>query len=89
MARAQGALERNLKSRADSAYWKELNCTACHEDLVADFAGTRHGRAMEFNAWRGVTWNSCHGDSAQHIATKDPKTIENPTKQRQRRAQPG
>lgn len=65
-----------------SAYWQGVECAACHEAVVNDFAKTRHGRAMEFGGWGEVTCQSCHGEAAEHVATTDPEKIKNPAKLR-------
>ncbi len=61
-----------------SEYWDGVECAACHEDAVKQFARTRHGRAMEFGGLGEVSCQSCHGDTSRHLESADPTTIKNP-----------
>jgi len=65
---------------ARSAYWDQVECATCHQELVADFAGTRHGRAMEFGGWRELNCQSCHAGASEHAASADPTQVKNPAK---------
>jgi DmsE family decaheme c-type cytochrome len=65
---------------ASSEYWQGVECRTCHEEVVNQFAGSRHGRAMEFGGWGEVSCQSCHGDASAHVASADPETIKNPAK---------
>lgn len=68
------------KTKARSAYWDKVECATCHQGLVQDFAGTRHGRAMEFGSWGELRCQSCHGEAAEHVSSADPAKIRNPAK---------
>ena len=61
-----------------SKYWDGVECAACHEGAVKQFARTRHGRAMEFGGLDEVSCRSCHGDTTQHLESANPTTIKNP-----------
>lgn len=65
-----------------SSYWQGLECTACHEAVVGSFAKTLHGRAMGFGGRGEVTCQSCHADTASHVASADPAQVKNPAKLR-------
>ncbi len=56
-------------------------CAACHDELVKQFANTRHGKADAYQAW-GFTGScsSCHGDTSAHLESADPTRIINPAK---------
>lgn len=81
---AVGSLARSpadkMSAPATSKYWQDQECAACHEDVVNRFAGTRHGKAMEFSSWGEVSCQSCHGDAAEHVASADSEKIKNPAK---------
>lgn len=82
-AAAWGKPEADKMSQAPAPgpYWQGVECLACHEDVVNRFAGTRHGRAMEFGTWGEVNCQSCHGDTAEHMTSADPENVKNPAKQ--------
>lgn len=81
-ARRDGSEDKPSGGTPPSQYWQEVECGACHEDIVNRFSRTRHGRAMEFGGWGEMSCESCHGATMQHMETADPETIKNPAKLR-------
>jgi DmsE family decaheme c-type cytochrome len=70
-------------ARAADSRWTgdRIACGQCHEQVLADFRPTAHGKAMEFAGGRDVTCGSCHtGDLAKHMETSDPQHVRNPRK---------
>lgn len=72
--------DKPARGAPSSQYWEGNECATCHEAVVNSFAKTRHGRAMEFGEWGGLNCQSCHGDTAEHVATADPEKAKNPAK---------
>jgi DmsE family decaheme c-type cytochrome len=60
-----------FSAREASAVGAEEDCGVCHEEIVASFDKTFHGRI-----WRGTGQHhdcqACHGDTAEHV--QDPST---------------
>lgn len=76
------AAQQESSSGALSQYWQGQECVACHEPQISALAKTRHGRAMEFGGPVEVSCQSCHGDTAGHLASADPAQVKNPGKLR-------
>ena len=54
-------------------------CAECHEDKVAAFEASAHGRTFAHDAHYGAaSCANCHGDPAKHLESNDPADIRNP-----------
>src|SRR5215471_19496556 len=69
-----------------SSQWtgERMACRECHAQLMNEFRGTGHGKAMEFGlGGRQLDCGTCHsGDPARHMITGKPEFITNQGKQR-------
>jgi DmsE family decaheme c-type cytochrome len=76
---AQSKADLSLQNKGHYGGSQAETCKTCHEDVVKQFATTRHGKADRFQAW-GFTQScsSCHGDVAEHAETGDPEKILSP-----------
>jgi DmsE family decaheme c-type cytochrome len=56
-------------------------CADCHEDKVAAFESSVHGRTFGNDAhFSSASCANCHGDPATHLESNDPADIRNPRK---------
>jgi DmsE family decaheme c-type cytochrome len=55
-------------------------CASCHEEIVKQYTGTRHGKADRFAVAGQESCASCHGNVAAHAQSGDPAQISNPRK---------
>src|SRR6516225_10006771 len=69
-----------------SSQWtgERLACMECHAQLMNEFRGTGHGKAMEFGlGGRELDCGTCHGgDPARHMVTGKPEFITSQGKER-------
>jgi DmsE family decaheme c-type cytochrome len=73
VAFAIGAIP-SIAAQGGASKWKsDIECAACHDDLVLRFRPTPHGKALEFgNSSSELTCASCHrGDLAKHVENTD------------------